>query len=236
MAPAPTPDRTDLSAPATSVRAVTSATEISGRPDLADWRFLLGRVEARFRAGSYERAAAFVQRLVEVAAGGDRPDVDLRPPDRVVVSLPTSGLELAASVSSIAAATGVRSEPGRAMRLEVAVDALDIDAVLPFWRAVLGYDDEVPAAGERVVAVVDPERIGPAVWFQQLDEPRPQRNRIHLDVTVPHDQAESRVATAIAAGGHLLSDDHARAFWVLADPEGNEACVCTWQDRGPGTD
>ena len=23
----------------------------------------------------------------------------------------------------------------------------------------------------------------------------------------------------------------APAFWVLADPEGNEACVCTWQGR-----
>ena len=45
------------------------------------------------------------------------------------------------------------------------------------------------------------------------------------------DVAEQRVADAIVAGGTLVSAERARAFWVLADPEGNEACVCTWQDR-----
>ena len=64
-----------------------------------------------------------------------------------------------------------------------------------------------------------------------MDAPRPQRNRIHLDVTVPHDVAEERIAAALAAGGTLLSDRAAKAFWVLADPEGNEVCICTWQDR-----
>lgn len=40
-----------------------------------------------------------------------------------------------------------------------------------------------------------------------------------------------RVAAALRAGGTLLSDRAARAFWVLADAEGNEVCICTWQDR-----
>jgi hypothetical protein len=39
------------------------------------------------------------------------------------------------------------------------------------------------------------------------------------------------ISAALAAGGTLLSDSAAPAFWVLADPEGNEACVCTWQGR-----
>jgi 4a-hydroxytetrahydrobiopterin dehydratase len=65
-----------------------------------------------------------------------------------------------------------------------------------------------------------------------MDEPRDQRNRIHLDVVVPHDAADERLAAALDAGGHMVSDAHARAFWVLADAEGNEACICTWQDRG----
>ena len=79
--------------------------------------------------------------------------------------------------------------------------------------------------------LVDPRRIGPAFWFQQMDAARPQRNRIHVDVTVPHDVADARIAAALAAGGRLVSEERARAFWILADPEGNEACVCTWQDR-----
>ena len=48
---------------------------------------------------------------------------------------------------------------------------------------------------------------------------------------MPHDEAEARVAAAIAAGGHLVSDERAPRFWVLADGEGNEVCVCTWQAR-----
>jgi hypothetical protein len=57
------------------------------------------------------------------------------------------------------------------------------------------------------------------------------RNRIHIDVWVPHDQAEARIAAAIAAGGHLVTDQYVPAWWVLADAEGNEACVATWMGR-----
>lgn len=64
-----------------------------------------------------------------------------------------------------------------------------------------------------------------------MDVPRTQRNRIHFDITVAHDEADTRVQAALAAGGVLVSDAHARSFWVLADAEGNEVCVCTWQDR-----
>jgi len=127
-----------------------------------------------------------------------------------------------------------RTDAGRAVAgqaLEIAVDALDIAAVQPFWRAVLGYVDERPEAPDASPALVDPAGIGPAVWFQQMDAPRPQRNRVHLDVSVPHDVAVARVEAALAAGGRLVSDRRAPAFWVLADAEGNEACVCTWQGR-----
>jgi 4a-hydroxytetrahydrobiopterin dehydratase len=68
-------------------------------------------------------------------------------------------------------------------------------------------------------------------WLQQMDAPRPQRNRIHVDVSVPHDQAEARIAAAIAAGGHLVSDEHAPAWRTLAGAEGNEVDVATWMGR-----
>ena len=64
-----------------------------------------------------------------------------------------------------------------------------------------------------------------------MDAPREQRNRIHLDVFVPHDQAEARIAAALDAGGRLVSDAHAPAWWTLADAEGNEADVATWMGR-----
>ena len=66
---------------------------------------------------------------------------------------------------------------------------------------------------------------------QPMDAPRPQRNRVHIDVWVPHDQAEARVAAAIAAGGRLVTDEHAPGWWTLADAEGNEVDVATWMDH-----
>ena len=51
-------------------------------------------------------------------------------------------------------------------------------------------------------------------------------------ISVPHDEAPLRIEATLAAGGSVRSDAAAPAFWVLADPEGNEACVTTWQGRG----
>jgi 4a-hydroxytetrahydrobiopterin dehydratase len=84
---------------------------------------------------------------------------------------------------------------------------------------------------ERDGNLVDPLGHGPAIWFQEMTEPRPQRNRIHFDISVPHDEADARVAAALAAGGTLVSAESARSWWILADADGNEICVCTWQDR-----
>ena len=57
---------------------------------------------------------------------------------------------------------------------------------------------------------------------------RSQRNRIHIDVYVPHDQAEARIAAALTAGGRIVSDANAPGWWTLADPEGNEADLAIW--------
>src|SRR5262249_68561 len=127
-------------------------------------------------------------------------------------------------------ATPHDNQPTRSVQiLEIAIDALDIGAIRPFWKAAMGYADEGDRNGPRD-PLVDPLGQGPAIWFQQMDAPGPQRNRIHFDISVPHDEAESRMAAIAAAGGKLVAD-RAPAFWVFADPEGNEACITTWQGR-----
>ena len=93
----------------------------------------------------------------------------------------------------------------------------------------MAYIDEPGSSGPEA-AIVDPRGQLPAIWFQQMDAPRPQRNRVHFDVTVAHDEAEARVR-ALGGGGRLVDDSFARSFWVLADAEGNEVCICTWTDR-----
>ncbi len=212
---------------------------VSARVDARHWRVLLGRLHATFRTGDFATGAALVARVADLAEkAGHHPDVDLRYPavHVALVSHDAGGLTekdvaLAAGISELADELGLDADATVPQALEVAIDALDIPAVLPFWRAVLAYDDEPPPAPDASPALVDPAGRGPAVWFQQMDAPRPQRNRIHLDVTVPHDAAQQRVAAALAAGGRLVRDTAAPAFWVLADAEGNEVCVCTWQGR-----
>lgn len=213
--------------------ALTPA-QFSRLTGLDDWRVSLGRIEAQFRAPSFGVAADLVARIGAAADAADHhPDVDLRYPGIVHVSLSThstGGLSdldaaLGRTISQLAADANAPAQPRSGQVTEIAIDALDIPKVLPFWRAVFGYVDD------SANAIVDPLRIGPPVWFQQMDEPRPQRNRIHLDITVPHDKAQERVEAALAAGGTLVTDQYAKAYWVLADPEGNEACICTWQDR-----
>lgn len=212
-----------------------TATQFAARTDRADWRFELQRLHATFRAGSFEGATTFAARVAAAAEAADHhPDIDVRYPDRVHVVLATHAagtrvteldVDLAGEISALASAAGLTSEPTAAQEIEIAIDALDIARVRPFWAAVTGYREDGSDA------LVDPVRIGPAIWFQQMDEPRPQRNRIHLDMTVAADVADARVAAALAAGGTLLLGEAARAFWVLADPEGNEVCVCTCEDR-----
>ncbi|WP_436496643.1 VOC family protein [Actinokineospora sp. HUAS TT18] len=204
---------------------ITHAEASAAVSDLG-WRDVLGTLTATVAVDSLSAAAEVA---ATVAALSDHLHLDLRP-DRVVLRLqtPASRSVTRADVEAaqrISAAVATEAHPG-AQLLEYAVDALDIDAVRPFWRAILAYEDEPNGGGLR-----DPLGVSPAVWFQQMDIPRPQRNRVHLDISVAHDEAERRVAAAIEAGGVLVSDAAAPSFWVLADVEGNEACVTTWQGR-----
>ncbi|PFG40799.1 4a-hydroxytetrahydrobiopterin dehydratase [Georgenia soli] len=220
--------------------------DVQSRPGLQDWRVLAGRLHGSFRTRSMTRGIELVRRIGEVAEElNHHPDVDLRY-YRVHVTLTTHAVHglterdvtLAGRISEAAAAMDVEAEPSRPRSVEIAIDALDIPAVMPFWEAVLGYRprptptaEGEPAHEAGSVDLEDPDARAPGVWFQQMDAPRPGRGRIHVDVHVPHDEAETRVRAALAAGGHLVTDVYAPSWWVLADPEGNEACVCTWQGR-----
>lgn len=222
--------------------------DASAAVESAGWRLILGTLMAAVPVESLRRALE-VARTATRACGEDVDDhlsIDVRP-DRVEFSLRSSllnrtfpgvsrrdvedALAITAALAELGLAPLPPDGPGRPVqRLEICVDALDIPAVRPFWLAVLAMTPE-PGHDGPEDAILDPAGRLPAVWFQQMDAPRTERNRIHFDIAVPHDEAIRRVEAAIAAGGALVDDDAARAFWILADPEGNEVCVCTWQDR-----
>ncbi len=209
-----------------------TAAQFAAFPGVADWRVLWGAGYAAscFLTGSFAAGLALVAAIGELAAAaGHDPDVDVRP-ESVTVRLCTSevrGLtsrdaDLAREISDAAARLAAPADPAAVQHVQVAIDALDIARVRPFWHAVLGYG-EADEAG-----LLDAHRQGPTFWFQQMDEPRTGRGRFHIDIYVPHDQVRARIDAALAAGGRIVSDAHAPGWWTLADPEGNEADLAIW--------
>jgi 4a-hydroxytetrahydrobiopterin dehydratase len=196
-----------------------------------DWRVVGEGACTYFRTGSFAAGARLVHAISQLAGLEDHhPDVDLRYGGVTVrlitithdyCGLSERDVELARQISAVARELGVPADPSAVQTVQVTIDALVGAEVMPFWRAVLGYRDR----GDSPEDLIDPHGRGASFWFQQMDAPRPQRNRIHIDVWVPHDQAKARIAAAIAAGGRLVSDEHAPAWWTLADAEGNEVDV-----------
>jgi len=198
-----------------------------------DWRVVAHLVRAHFRTKSFAVGVELVDAIGGLAdAANHHPDVDLRYGgvtvglmSHDVMGLSERDVKLARQISAAAHDLGVAADPTAVQIVQVAIDALVHADVMPFWRAVLGYKQ----VGDE--DLLDPRSEGPPFWFQQMDAPRTERNRIHIDVFVPHDQAEARIEAAIAAGGHLVTDENAPAWWTLADAEGNEVDVATWMGR-----
>jgi 4a-hydroxytetrahydrobiopterin dehydratase len=138
-------------------------------------------------------------------------------------------VELAREISAIARAQGLSADPSAVQNLLIIPGAPVTSEVMPFWRAVLGYEPRVDSPDEDLV---DPRDRGPAFWFEQMAQPRPDGGgAIHIAVWVPHDQAEARVAAALAAGGRMVRDQFAPSWWTLADAAGNEADIATTLGR-----
>lgn len=198
-----------------------------------DWRVLWSVAFALYRTGDFATGIRLVEEIGQLAeAAGHSPDLNLRTgvlEVRLVTkerwSLTDADLDLARRISTAAQALGVRADPSATRTWEFAIDAFDVDKVRAFWCAVLGYE----LAGDSDIA--DPDGLYPPVYVQKMEVMREGRNRIHIDVGVPHDQAEARVAAALAAGGRLVTDRFAPMWWTLADPEGNEVDLATWIGR-----
>ena len=100
---------------------------------------------------------------------------------------------------------------------------------MPFWRAVLGYTPRIDRPDEDLV---DPHGRDAGFWFEQMDELRPDGNgAIHVAIWVPLEQAASRIEAALAAGGRIVHEANAPAWWTLEDPVGNQADIATLGGR-----
>ena len=196
---------------------------------VADWVVLHGGAMAVFRVPSLADAARLAEAMAQIS-GLDGALMTLTDGQltvrltRGVFRLEERHVELARAVSAVARDHGATADRSLAQETQLAIaaqpDAIDVD----FWRAVLGYaelDDD---------NAVDPLGHGSTVWLQTLDPAKSLRHAMHLDISVAREQAEQRLAAALAAGGRIVDDSSAPDAWILADRAGNRVCIAAWPD------
>lgn len=208
---------------------------------LDDWRLLAQALHARFLTKNFAGGLAFVTAITEAAEEANHhpdvtltyPHVDLKLISHDVGELTDRDIKLARRISQIAQDQGLAAEPSALAVFELALDTRDLVKIGPFWAVLLTGTEDARKGGD----IIDPGGRVPMMWFQPSEaapsEEPPMSDesalpqRFHVDLWVPHDVAQSRIDAAIAAGGRLVSDEHAPSFVVLADPDGNQTCVCT---------
>jgi 4a-hydroxytetrahydrobiopterin dehydratase len=198
---------------------------------LDDWVVLHGGATAVYRVRSLPEAARLAEALADIPglAGSDavltisqgRLSVRL---SRDVWQLEARHVGLARDVSAVARTHGAVADRAAAQEVQLAIAAKPDTVDLDFWRAALGF---AAVADDNAV---DPLGHGSTVWMQELDDAKPLRHAMHVDVSVARDHVEERLAAALAAGGRIVDDSGAPGHWTLADRAGNRVCICAWPD------
>ena len=111
------------------------------------------------------------------------------------------------------------------------LDCHDPVRLAEFWAAALHYVS-LGGAGAYVVLLPD-GRPGPTFLLQRVPEPKAGKNRMHLDIEAT--DIEDEASRLEGLGARRVADEqlheHGTSWILMADPEGNEFCVC---DGGSG--
>ena len=216
---------------------------------LRDWRKLGQGLHARFVTGDFATGVRFLAAVVTVGeAVGHYPQVrmdtgfvelklisddaiyrDDEGTEHRVEWVTQRDIELARRISEMADDQDLGADPASLTAIELALDTAHAATVAPVWSALLTGGGEAQGRGTIGDDVRDPTWRMPILWFQDTEEHETPRQRFHVDIQVPHDVAEQRIAAAVAAGGVIVDDSRAPWTTVIADPDGNRACIGTFQ-------
>ena len=139
-----------------------------------------------------------------------------------------------------------------ATSVQIVFDCADPDKLASFWAAALHYKKQDPPAGfaswpdflktlgipesdwTSASAVVDPDGVGPRIFFQRVPEGKVVKNRVHLDLNIggprnaPPDERRRRVDAEVerlvqlGARQARTVEERGEYFVNMFDPESNE--------------
>lgn len=217
---------------------------------LADWRKLAQGLHARYRVDDFGSAVRFVAAVGEagdvvghhprVAIGPGHVDLKLLTDDAIyrdddgteyVVAWPTQqDVDLARTITAIAADQGLTPDPAAVSVIELGLDTGDSARIAPVWAALLTGRADAQGHGSPSDEVRDPEGRLPNLWFGDAPDDSGDSagtgQRFHVEVYVAPEVAEERITAAVAAGGTVVDDSEAPGLVVVADPDGNRGVLC----------
>jgi predicted enzyme related to lactoylglutathione lyase len=114
------------------------------------------------------------------------------------------------------------------VRIEIGIDSVSPETLAPFWAEALGYTiGDMDRAGT-YLDLVPPHPGMPVVYLQRVPEPKTAKNRVHLDIWTA--ESEETISRLLGLGatriGGVVSGSEGGHWQVMADPEGNEFCIC----------
>lgn len=214
--------------------------------DLTDWRKLAQGLHARYLVADFGTAARFVAAVGEagdvlghhprVSIGRGYVDLELVTDDaiyrndegteHVVEWVTQQDVDLARRITGIAADHAIDADPASVSEIELGLDTAASATIAPVWAALLTGSAESQGRGSPSDEVRDASGRVPNLWFGDATEGDAPRQRFHVEVYVALEEAERRVAAAIAAGGTVVDDSDAPGLTVIADQDGNRGVVC----------
>ncbi|CAN5605437.1 hypothetical protein BH10ACT10_BH10ACT10_09800 [soil metagenome] len=214
--------------------------------ELTDWRKLAQGLHARYLIDDFGAGARFV---VAVGGAGDALDhhprvslgkgyVDLElvsddaiyrddeGTEHVVEWVTQQDVDLARRITEIAADHQVDADPASVSDIELGLDTARSATIAPVWAALLTGSADAQGRGTPGDEIRDATGRVPNLWFGDADEQEALPQRFHVEVYVPPEAAEERIAAAVAAGGTVVDDSDAPSLTVIADQDGNRGVVC----------
>ncbi len=221
---------------------------------LTDWRKLAQGLHARYLVDDFGTGARFVAAVGEagdalghhprVSIGTGHVDLKLVSGDavyrdgegteHVIEWVTQQDVDLARRITEIAADHGLEADPASVSVIELGLDTADSAAIAPVWAALLTGNPGAQGHGSPGDEIRDATGRVPNLWFGDAAEGDPPRQRFHVEVYVPREVAEQRIAAAVAAGGTVVDDSDAPSLTVIADQDGNRGVLCVAESPATG--